>query len=354
MPTEPPPNSPEGPPAPDDYPNAPGLPQPPGKLAQAALRHGLLAWLRRRLDTPGLGYRAPPAPMSGGTDEAAGTWRFRLSSAPPAFDATLVLRVYAFAGGAFRVARESGILAALARAGYPVPEPLLNCPDHSVLGGAFLVMRFVEGDKLASVPAAIVPGILCKAHLALHRIDPAPVIAVLREKGVVAAPVPPTEDLVQLARQARSLLWLTPLLNWMARRLPPAPERYALCHGDFHPLNLIVRGGKLAAVLDWLNFTVADPALDVGSTLTLEIPARHVVSPAPPSGLWERYLNDYRLQSPLDDSALNYYRVRRGLRALMSAARGRGLWRRPAIFRDLIRDLSGRTGVALNPPPWAS
>ena len=226
MPNEPSlPNTSEGPLAADRFRHAFGLPRPPGPTGGDALRRGLLDWLRRRLDAPELGYLAPPSPLAGGTDMGGGTWRFRLFGAPPGFRAALALRVHAFAGGAYRAARESGMLAALARAGYPAPAPLLTCTDRTVLGGAFLVTRYVEGGPLARAPAEAVPEILREAQLALHRIDPAPVIAVLREKGVAAAPVPPADDLALLAREARGLAWVTPLLDWMAGRLPPAPER---------------------------------------------------------------------------------------------------------------------------------
>ena len=309
----------------------------------------LLAWLRKRFDAPALSYRIPPAPLPGGTEIGAGTWRLQLSGAPTEFHGPLVLRVYAGAGGAMRVIRESAVLEALAFADYPAPELRLSCTDRSVLGGAFLITQFVEGASLAQSPPAAVPGILCEAQLALHRIDPAPIEEFLRKKGVEMAPPGPANDLALLSRQAAGLPWAAPLLEWMEQNLPPAPERPALCHGDFHPLNLIVRGGAVAAVLDWPNFILADPALDVGATLALAIPARHLISPAPPQALWEAYLDGYRRQSPLEDSALDYYRARRYLKALLSAARGSALWGRPAILSDVAADLRRRTGVILPP-----
>ena len=48
--------------------------------------------------------------------------------------------------------------------------------------------------------------------------------------------------------------------------LAAAPESDTLCHGDFHPLNVIVSArGDLA--IDWLDAARGDPAMDVTRTL---------------------------------------------------------------------------------------
>ena len=315
---------------------------------------GLLAWLRRRLDVPRLGYRSAPRPIPGGTETGAGTWRFQLSGASAELRGPLALRVYSFAMGDSRAIRESGILASLAETGYPVPRVHLTCTDSSVLGGAFFVMRFLPGETLARAPAGTIPGLLSRAHVALHRIETAPFIEALRRHQVVLTPQRPSQDLSHLAGHARQFPRLRPLLDWMWDHLPPAPGRLSICHGDFHPLNVVVNNGEIAGVLDWPNVALADAALDVGSTMTLSIPARHLATPPPHPRLWDRYLECYRRESDIDSASLDYYRTRRGLVGLLAGAkfRGRKIWRNPAILRDLLEDLRQRTGVAISTPPW--
>lgn len=46
------------------------------------------------------------------------------------------------------------------------------------------------------------------------------------------------------------------------------PEEGMLCHGDFHPGNIIINTDK-SVVLDWMTATVGDPAADVARTLML-------------------------------------------------------------------------------------
>ena len=57
-------------------------------------------------------------------------------------------------------------------------------------------------------------------------------------------------------------------MRWHRERRPPEPGRRAICHGDFHPQNILSEGGVVTGVLDWPNALVAHPAYDVASTRT--------------------------------------------------------------------------------------
>ena len=52
------------------------------------------------------------------------------------------------------------------------------------------------------------------------------------------------------------------LLNRL-RALPPPAEPRVWSHGDLHPLNLLIRRGKLTALIDWGNLGAGDPAMDL-------------------------------------------------------------------------------------------
>ncbi len=43
----------------------------------------------------------------------------------------------------------------------------------------------------------------------------------------------------------------------------------AVCHGDFHPLNVLVDVGISVGVIDWTDACIADPHLDIGRTTML-------------------------------------------------------------------------------------
>ncbi len=73
----------------------------------------------------------------------------------------------------------------------------------------------------------------------------------------------------------------------------PMPECQRVCHGDFHPMNILLRE-ESPVVIDWAFASVGDPRADVAGTymitklLSTASAARHV---------WERWL--YNLFTPL-------------------------------------------------------
>ena len=116
------------------------------------------------------------------------------------------------------------------------------------------------------------------------------------------------------------------------------PDGDVLCHGDFHPLNILVERGRITAVLDWPGFLITDPVLDIANTTLLTtIPFRHlgssILGPQVASADFEKgvqmYLDAYRERLPLDLTHLEYYRARRGILALIEGVRGQTTWRHP-------------------------
>jgi aminoglycoside phosphotransferase (APT) family kinase protein len=65
-------------------------------------------------------------------------------------------------------------------------------------------------------------------------------------------------------------------------------------HGDLHPRNVLVRDGRLAAVLDWGDLCGGDPATDLATLWWLFEPTHHdafwheYADRAPDPALWHR------------------------------------------------------------------
>lgn len=80
----------------------------------------------------------------------------------------------------------------------------------------------------------------------------------------------------ELPKYKEALEWNirhTDLLTDMQRmavldRLEELPEESRLCHGDFHPGNVISEEGR-TVVLDWMTATTGSPAADVARTVLL-------------------------------------------------------------------------------------
>ena len=162
----------------------------------------------------------------------------------------LVVKLYRSPASKRASFREAGILALVESLGLPVP---------SVLG----VQRFGERWGITMTRAAGVsfadamagdPGLVAaylRAMAALHRhVHRHPGAQLANQKARVAAGIQQATILGEARR--RSLL----------AGLAALPDGDRLCHGDFHPFNIVGPLGR-EVLLDWPNACQGDPAADV-------------------------------------------------------------------------------------------
>ena len=133
-------------------------------------------------------------------------------------------------------------------------------------------------------------------------------------------------------------------MAWLLEHRPPSPRRPAICHGDFHPQNILVSAGAVTGVIDWPNTVVADPAYDVAATRTILSLTPVELSAVPAALRWlirlvrpimvRRYLAGYRRHHALDTGALAYYEALCCMRGLVRAAESR-LRRGPVLPNPL-------------------
>ena len=64
----------------------------------------------------------------------------------------------------------------------------------------------------------------------------------------------------------------------------------------------------------------------------------------------ERYLAAYRAHRTLTGTNLDYYRVRRCVRALVEGAEGQEVWQHPLIVQDLLASIHQITNIQLTVP----
>ena len=135
-----------------------------------------------------------------------------------------------------------------------------------------------------------------------------------------------------------------------------------ILHLDFHPLNILCRGGQATVILDWANATVGDPHADVARTLSI---FRLIPPPPGPDAsrfaaafatLERAWLEGYaEVAGPLPDLAL--FDVWAGayfVRDLAQHVGKPGFWLQPADF-DRIRESNAalRRAVGLAESPSA-
>jgi aminoglycoside phosphotransferase (APT) family kinase protein len=295
----------------------------------------LLEYLTAALDAPRLGLAEPPAPVSGGFDTQIYT--FRLVGAPPALSGPLILRVLGPHNDPRRALRERAIQNALADQGYPAPRAPLASADPGILGGGFLIMERLPGRTLLADRRLGMAGVVVRAQRRLHALDPAPVLEAVEAAVPGGTKTHTVEGQIALleARIIRSaLLGLAPAQGWLRANQPTVGGPQVICHGDFHPLNILVDGGReVSGVLDWPNMLFAERACDVAASRAILRYAPVDLAPVPghlrwlvraaPLALAHRFMVGHRRAEPLDEAALRYYEALACMRQLVRVAENR-------------------------------
>lgn len=300
----------------------------------------LLAYLRDQLDDPRLEIVSTPQAILGGNQSSV--YRFELAGARDDLSKPLVLRLNPREDPA-AIAWQGPLQNALAREGLPVPRVHFVGTDRSILGGPFLIMDLLHGEPLIRFPG-ILHQTLGRAHAELHGVDPGFLIRALNEQGVPDARYRITSQVEWLRDRSIRAPWIRDGLGWIVENRPPEPSALALCHRDFHALNVLVQDGTVSGILDWGGLLIADPAFDVANTIMLlTIPGRHLMG-SDAKLRAEPYLASYRSHRPLDDANLGYYGVLRCLTALVRGFLGAPIYQHPRVVEDLaayVREISG-------------
>ena len=310
------------------------------------LPNRLIAWLRNRLVATRIDYASGPIRLLGGSDTQ--TYRFSLRGAPRGVGPDLILRVFPYFHNPYRAAKEGFIQNLLFREGYPVARVYGTCTDRTVLGSSFLVMQCLPGAPMVTVPAVDAPELLGAAHAGLHEREPAGVVETLCEKGWLTGRSGLDSALDNMSRRAVLHPQFRPIVEWLKHNHPLQSDNATVCHGDFHPLNVMVRNGEVSGVLDWANFFVGDPSADVATTERLiAVVGRHVFGVADSEQRAERYLFSYRRYRRWDSDRLRFYRIKFATRVLMNGVDGRALWRHPPIVDELVHWIRTQTGIEI-------
>jgi aminoglycoside phosphotransferase (APT) family kinase protein len=236
---------------------------------------------------------------------------------PAAWQRPLVLRVqpdgdrYEVAEAEVEVQRWCGTV------GFPAPDVLaLYEPGRLTDASAQLMVR-VPGVPMLE---AMVPTIwraprfiarLAELHVQLHRTPtdswPLPEVSLARRR---LRPVRGWVDQLHDPQLAEALARVDDLLPYLE------DHEAAPCHGDFHPLNILV-DGETASVIDWTDAGLGDRHGDVARTQLLFRVAAVAATSAAERALLRtlgpmlaaRYLRCYAAQLPLDRDRLQTWEV---------------------------------------------
>jgi aminoglycoside phosphotransferase (APT) family kinase protein len=261
--------------------------------------------------------------------------RLELTGQPRGVPPSLVLRI---APDQAMGEKELAVQETLAQSGYPTPAVRARGVDDE--GRPWALMDFVDGVPLLAGlegPAALrraprllvsLASVMADALANLHQIDPEPVTAAVQ--AVAPSVAWRVEDLlVHLAVGAEGVERpdLAVAVERLTDRRPPEAPR-VVCHGDFHPFNILTGGDGSTTVVDWTGALLAPPAFDLAyTTLLLSNPplaAGPVLRPVVGAAgrvIARRFLAAYRRANPgagLGD--LVWYRALHSSRILIEHA----------------------------------
>jgi aminoglycoside phosphotransferase (APT) family kinase protein len=302
---------------------------------------------------PGLAYAAPPTPLGGG--HWAALYAFRLAGTSNELAGELVLRVMPTSDE--QALREATIQSAVAAAGFPAPRVHFSAGRDAGLGFPFIVMARAAGMPKLNVLR--LPAILGRTMAALHALEARPVAEALARAGVKQEEI---LDGLEERASALTTAGFADGIAWLRAHKPLARE-IAVCHGDFHPFNLMLADGRVSAVLDWAQAMLADPAFDVAYTSQLlalwPLELRGIPRPL---GRMIGRMAAWRFRRAYGRKLENlaWYEALHGFRVLVRVALARAGHTVPPLAHDhpweLIADDAARvfcrrTGVAITLPP---
>jgi aminoglycoside phosphotransferase (APT) family kinase protein len=357
------------------------------QLHDAEVAKRLLFHLARAFGCPDAVYLAGPVRIQGGFDAAI--FGFTLDHVSPPLEGPLILRLSHGNADPGRVKLETVVQNTLAEMGFPAPCVMVTESDPGLLGGPFMVMTRLPGKPLAHGVEGLgagtslvgqvqllfnLPVLLARIidqwvdmQIRLHQLPAETLLRAVTSAGIDARAITFEGQLARLSTivERSALTGLEPGLAWLNDHRPPQAREAAICHGDFHPLNILADKNQPTGVIDWANAVIAESAMDIGSAIAnmsavpltlpwaLRVAARPVIGAA-----LRRYERTYRALRPLDDRAVLYYQVFRAVAQLVGVGRARatgrvggGAFHSAAGVSNLIALIRKLSGVSVRLEP---
>ena len=162
------------------------------------------------------------------------------------------------------IARQGRLLRALHAAGLGVPAVLAASEGEAVDGRPFCLMEKVDGDRIEVAAGHDDTSLARSVIEELRRLQSVP-------RGASGIGDEPPVGLRQeierwswlLARAPAELVQAGPAVARLLDETRPDERLPVLVHGDYHYGNMLFRGGRVVAVLDWEIAQLGQPLLDL-------------------------------------------------------------------------------------------
>ena len=283
------------------------------------------------------------------------TYGFKVSSqSDPSgpFSLPLILRLFRERADGSRARAEAVLQNALAGLGYPVPRVVLHVGGPGIEGRPFNIVERVSGRSMSNILEdgsghhPLMPVWLAHLHTDLHDIPAEPVIEAVEGSGLTAEAFSIWPQFNRLDGYFEDLRFdsLLSVRAWLQDHRPAEREIPVVCHGDFHPSNIIIDNSALAGVIDWSDATFTHAEYDVARTLVvmgIVVPGLLPDTREFLEGFRGAYLHAYEGRRGIDHGLLAYYEVMGLFTGLV--------WGTASMVPGVLPELSPRDGH-----PWAN
>ncbi len=225
----------------------------------------LKRYYRRKLQGKGNVGVSDIADIAGGIGNYMYSFRLEYDEGTGRHSENLILRVNRDKG---QLRREFQVLQKL----YPtsIPVPKVYDTGEEIPGFSFIIMEKIEGqtmfnalDSMADAERAELWKQFARILVDINTLD-------WRSIGFDFLDPPEGEygyinwwlSMLREWRKGLEIDCLNPILDWLEANKRPS-NHYVLLHSDFHPGNVIVNKGEIAAIVDWEGVSIGDAAYDV-------------------------------------------------------------------------------------------
>jgi aminoglycoside phosphotransferase (APT) family kinase protein len=209
-------------------------------------------------------------------------------------------------------------------------------------------MDFIEGETIDPMQDQNILILAAQTQATLHKLDGKKISDEIQDLGHSKESHSMKSRINWLLDRALKYHELSEVFQWLVYNQPELPEKLSVVHGDFHPGNLLVKDGKVQAIIDWSGFIVGDPMAGLGWTLALFIAtAKHNVRLDVFEGLKQCYMNEYEKICPVNWDSIEYFTTFRLIMGLLEGLDGQEFWTQPKIVEGLIKEVEKRTGIII-------
>jgi aminoglycoside phosphotransferase (APT) family kinase protein len=288
------------------------------------------AWLVRRFGGE-ISEAAPPVRATEGRDFATYLVQFSGERLPPSWAAPLIARPTGIVGRYPALRREARLQGRCARHVFPAPKVLAVVPPGEVAAGPVEVMERLPGTTAAIAVEEGRGGIAERLGALLAELHDVPTPGWAKAQEPVWSIADRRFDLARFVIDRHVDGGLVSALARVEAILPRLEvSDPAICHGDFHPYNVLVDGDRFG-VIDWSTAGVGDRHADLAWTAHLfDVAARSADGAGAPEllrGFARSFIAAYEAQHDIEQERLALWRPVNLLQDLaMIVAERNGLW----------------------------